>query len=190
MKAVRPPSPAHAPRADPLPHWSLPPPRSQPIHLASGRAARSRSISRNLGRSRGRAALSRAISERRSRGGTTAQKRKGPVGPTGLTHSLRAPPRRYLPYPSQSLTASTGSHVSSPPSTPTVPSPLPYLPTPSPLGDSPQHPHHQPRSRDRNLLLPHTHTLIRLSHSPLDSSLFPDLSSSSPAPSPLSCEQP
>ena len=59
-----------------LPHWSLPPPRSQPIHPAPGRAARSRAISRHLGRSRGRAALSRAISERRSRGGTPAQKRK------------------------------------------------------------------------------------------------------------------
>ena len=74
-----------------LPHWSLPPPRSQPIHPAPGRAARSRAISRYLGRSRGRAALSRAISrylgrsrgraalsraisERRSRGVTPAQK--------------------------------------------------------------------------------------------------------------------
>ena len=75
-----------------LPHWPLPPPRSQPIHLASGRAARSRAISRYLGRSRGRAALSRAISERRSRGGTPAQKRKSPVGATGLTCSLGAPP--------------------------------------------------------------------------------------------------
>ena len=89
---VRPTSPAHAPRLTDLPHWPLPPPCSQPIHLASGRAARSRSISRNLGRSRGRAALSRAISERRSRGGTPAQKRKGPVGATGLTCSLGAPP--------------------------------------------------------------------------------------------------
>ena len=92
MKAVRLPSPAHAPRLTDLPHWSLPPPRSQPIHLASGRAAQSRAISRYLGRSRGRAALSRAISERRSRGGTPAQKRKGPVGATGLTCSLGAPP--------------------------------------------------------------------------------------------------
>ena len=57
-----------------LPHCTLPPPRSQPIHHASGRAARSRAISRYLGRSRGRAALSRAISERRSRGVTPAQK--------------------------------------------------------------------------------------------------------------------
>ena len=74
-----------------LPHWSLLPPRSQPIHPAPGRAARSRAISRYLGRSRGRAALSRAISrylgrsrgraalsraisERRSRGVTPAQK--------------------------------------------------------------------------------------------------------------------
>ena len=59
---------------DHLPHCTLPPPRSQPIHLASGHAAQSRAISRNLGRSRGRAALSRAISERRSRGVTPAQK--------------------------------------------------------------------------------------------------------------------
>ena len=92
MKAVRLTSPAHAPRADHLPHCTLAPPRSQPIHLASGRAAQSRAISRYLGRSRGRAALSRAISERRSRGGTPAQKRKGPVGATGLTCSLGAPP--------------------------------------------------------------------------------------------------
>ena len=76
MKAVRLTSTAHAPRADHLPHCTLPPPRSQPIHLASARAAQSRAISRNLGRSRGRAAPSRAISERRSRGGTPAQKRK------------------------------------------------------------------------------------------------------------------
>ena len=88
MKAVRLTSPAHAPRLTDLPHWPLPPPCSQPIHLASGRAARSRAISRHLGRSRGRAALSRAISERRSRGGTPAQKRKGLVGAMGLTGSL------------------------------------------------------------------------------------------------------
>ena len=74
MKAVRLTSPAHAPRLTDLPHWSLPPPRSQPIHPAPGRAARSRAISGDLGRSRGRAALSRAISERRSRGVTPAQK--------------------------------------------------------------------------------------------------------------------
>ena len=66
--------PPLAPRLTDLPHWPLPPPCSQPIHLASGRAARSRAISRYLGRSRGRAALSRAISERRSRGVTPAQK--------------------------------------------------------------------------------------------------------------------
>ena len=49
MKAVRLPSPAHAPRLTDLPHWSLPPPRSQPIHLACRVAPQNRAITGDLG---------------------------------------------------------------------------------------------------------------------------------------------
>ena len=66
MKAVRPPSPAHAPRADPLPHWSLPPPCSQPIHLAESEICRGAAQPRDLERSRAAPrdlGRSRAISE-------------------------------------------------------------------------------------------------------------------------------
>ena len=56
------------------PTTSLPPPCSQPIHLASGRAARSRSISRNLGRSRGRAEKERKKNTTQGRDGRTARR--------------------------------------------------------------------------------------------------------------------
>ena len=82
---VRPTSPAHAPRSDPLPHWSLPPPRSQPTHLASGRAARSRAIS-------GRAARSRAIS--RYLGAPRHAAPPPPPPPTPPPHPPPHPPPR------------------------------------------------------------------------------------------------
>ena len=59
------------------------------VHIQLAEICRGAAEPRDLGRSRSRAALSRAISERRLRGGTPAQKRKGPVGATGLAHSLR-----------------------------------------------------------------------------------------------------
>ena len=109
---------AHAPRAHHLPHCTLAPPRSQPIHLAECRGAaesrdlgRSRTAPRDLGRSRAisgrhatpppppthrRAALSRAISERRSRGGTPAQKGRARLEPRGSR--ARSVRRLTLPH--------------------------------------------------------------------------------------------
>ena len=93
LSAARPPSPAHAPRADrstalatSAPSLPTHPPRLGPRRAISVDLAQSRAIS---GPCR---AISGDLGASLARRHTCSKKEGRPVGATGLTHSLRAPP--------------------------------------------------------------------------------------------------